>query len=210
MSTIHQTTFGSGAMSGRRLVDHLNSLVTNNDLGALALLRRALGRNLGETPEIYAHALPYLGTVGGARRMREEDAALLIVSLFALWHQGKAVPRSAEHTSLGKAFRLLMDQSGSTSIEQRFIALLRANNDQLPNQLRHAIALLRAKDIPLDWALLFSDLCQWDQEGQRARHSVRRSWARDFWERPTEPEEAEVGGENATTDGDDEIDRDEE
>jgi CRISPR system Cascade subunit CasB len=179
----------------RRLVDHLNDLVTKGDLGALALLRRGLGRAPGDVPEIYAQVLPYLEipvTPNRERRAREEDAALLVASLYAQWHQGKARPRAEERVSLGAAFRQLSRQADSGSIEGRFAAVLKSSRAGLPDHLRHAIALLRAKDIALDWKLLFRDVAWWDAPDQQAGDSTRRRWARDYWERTWESE-AEAG-----------------
>ena len=195
MSAVQQGVWTVFQPSGRALIEHLNSLVTKKDLGALAMVRRGLGRPPSEVPEIYAHILPFLSpldSVSLAQRAREEDAALVVAPLYAQWHQGKATPISAERVGLGIAFRQLMNQSDSGSIEQRFVALLKASRNQLPNHLRHAVSLLKAKDIPLDWALLFTDLYQWDQTDRRARHPVRRRWARDFWERPC-PQEGIAG-----------------
>jgi CRISPR system Cascade subunit CasB len=206
MSTEPQIRPTSASLNGHHLVEHLNSLVTNRDVGALALLRRGLGREPGEVPAMYSHVLPYLAlsdSISGSQRQREEDAALLVASLFALWHQGKGITNPAERISLGAAFRRLINQSDSFSLERRFVALLKASRDRLPNHLRHAISLLKAKDIPLDWALLFSDLSQWDQTDQRARHPIRRRWARDFWEHAKEPAEAGARGDAPDEGGDD-------
>lgn len=195
MSAVQQGTRTVFQPSGRALIEHLNSLVTKKDLGALAMLRRGLGHQPSKASENYAHILPFLSppdSLSPAQRSREEDAALVIAPLYAQWHQGKAIPSTAERVGLGIAFRQLMNQSDSGSIEQRFVALLKASRDQLPNHLRHAVSLLKAKDIPLDWALLFTDLYQWDQTDRRARHPVRRRWARDFWER-SRPQEGAAG-----------------
>ena len=191
-ATQPDTRIASDVAAGRRLVEHLNSLVTTQNLGALALLRRGLGRRPGETPELFTQVLPYLApseAMNTAQREREEDAALLVASLYAFWHQGKATPRPAQKVSLGAAFLQLAKKSGSDSIEPRFVALLKASHERLPDHLRHAIALLKAQDIPLDWALLLRDLSQWDEANRRAQHPVRRRWARDFWERARMPED---------------------
>lgn len=192
--------------SGAPLVERLNRLVRDQNLGALALLRRGLGRQPGETPEVCAQVLPYLAlpkTFGPAQRERVEDAALLVASLYALWHQGKAAPRSARGVSLGGAFRALASQSDSGGIERRFVALLKASRERLPDHLRHAIALLKAKEIALDWELLLRHLAQWDETNRRAQHPVRRQWARDYWEgaRPTGDATTEEGVEESSEEG---------
>lgn len=178
-------TAGPMPSSSSLLIEHLNQLVTQQDLGALALLRRGLGRQPGETPEIFAQVLPYLSlsdALSAAQREREENAALVVASLYALWHQGKAAPLSVRGVSLGAAFRTMANQSDSGSIEGRFVALLKASRERLPDHLRHAIALLKAKEVPLDWALLLSNLAQWNETGRQEQLGVRRRWARDFWQ----------------------------
>jgi CRISPR system Cascade subunit CasB len=194
VSAAQQGTKTDAKTSGRALVKHLDSLLTKRDLGALALLRRGLGRQPGEVPEMYAHVLPYLSLPDNeTAAQRVEDAALLVASLYALWHQGRAKSPRVEKVSLGTAFRRLAISSDSASMELRFVTLLKAGRDRLPDHLRHAISLLRAKDIPLDWAQLFADICEWDETDRRARHPARRRWARDFWERAREPEGVGIG-----------------
>ena len=63
--------------------------------------------------------------------------------------------------------------------EKRFVALLNCHQEDLPDHLRHAVSLLRSKEIPIDWARLLRDLRWWHREDKR----VQRDWARAFWGR---------------------------
>ena len=79
-------------------------------------------------------------------------------------------------THLGASLALLKDDSGD-SLEKRFVALLNAHVDDLPEHLRQAISLLKSKDKPVNWLRLLRDLKQWDREDRR----VQRLWAKGFW-----------------------------
>jgi CRISPR system Cascade subunit CasB len=144
------------------------------NLGALAALRRGLGRAPGTAGEMYPYVTPYLPA--NARRS-EEDAYFLIAALFA-WHQvdwpsGEEPP----DTSFGASYRRLADVTGSESIERRFVALLNAHPDDLPEHLRHAVGLLKSKGIPIDWTRLLRDVMRWNHPDRY----VQRTWSRSYW-----------------------------
>ena len=65
------------------------------------------------------------------------------------------------------------------SVDRRFTVLLGANREDLPQHLRHAVSLLKSKDVPVDWARLLDDLKWWDDDDRR----VQRRWAKAFWGR---------------------------
>jgi CRISPR system Cascade subunit CasB len=149
----------------------LGSDQNRREAGTLAKLRGGLTEHPGERDVwVYAH-------LGGARP-DQEDSAALVASLFALWHQGgRGQTRSAD--SFGGSYGRLRLLSGSESTEKRFAALIDSHPDDLPARLRHAVTLLRSKDIPIDWERLLGDLLSWEAE----KRPVQRRWARDFWAR---------------------------
>src|SRR5690606_41232863 len=49
--------------------------------------------------------------------------------------------------------------------------------DDLPAHLRSAVGLLKAHEIPIDWAQLLSDILGWHWDTR----AVQREWARAFW-----------------------------
>jgi CRISPR system Cascade subunit CasB len=108
-----------------------------------------------------------------------------VAALFA-WHQrpweGDEEPW---RRNLGASFERLApaDSDERVSVERRFTALLACHAEELPNHLRHAIGLLRASEIPVDWTLLLRDLQYWEDE----RRTVQRAWARAFWRPVDEP-----------------------
>jgi hypothetical protein len=68
-------------------------------------------------------------------------------------------------------------------VKRRFVALLNAHPEELDRHLRHAVSLLSANEIRIDWAQLLRDVQQWDDEDRQ----VQLAWARAFWggDRPT-------------------------
>ena len=159
-----------------RFVEHLEKLRDQEDRGALAILRRGLGRQPGMAPEMYSLVIPWV-----PEHRYAEDAAFLVAALFALH------PQPGGQGTLGAAFAHIAEPSGS--VEQRFVALLNCHHDDLPAHLRQAISLLRSKDIPVDWKRLLQDVLGWDHDSRY----VQRDWAREFWrsaEHPLSPSEA--------------------
>jgi CRISPR system Cascade subunit CasB len=92
------------------------------------------------------------------------------------WRRGEDDNRL---TNFGASFARLkpsVDADGK-SIERRFVALLECHEDDLAERLRHAVSLLRSKEIPVDWLQLLKDLRRWNREDRKAQ----REWARAFW-----------------------------
>lgn len=161
-----------------RFVGMLKQLVAREDLGALAALRRGLGHAPGDVPQMYPFVMPFLPE---GMHPRDEDTYFLVAALFA-WHQldwaHDSTPNGdAGETNFGASFRLLTQVTDSGSIEKRFVALLNAHRDDLPEHLRHAVGLLKSKNVPVNWVRLLRDLRAWDHP---ARY-VQRAWARSFW-----------------------------
>lgn len=167
---------------------YLASLVRDERRDALAALRRGLGKHPGQAAEMFPYVVPWLSDAMSPTRQADY---FLVAALFAShqisWptsqsDQGDS-PESVQRgpTNLGVSFRRLASATDSASIEQRFVALLNAQREDLPTHLRHAISLLRAKDIPVDWARLLSDLGNWSREDRR----VQSAWAQAFWRRQT-------------------------
>jgi CRISPR system Cascade subunit CasB len=161
-------------LTGRWLDTHGQEIQGKVDLGALATLRRGLGRPGGAVAELCPYVTPYLPPEATAR---EEDAYFLIAGLFAS-HQ-LDWPPSAAHadTTFGASYRLLAEAVGRDSVERRFVALLNAHPDDVAYHLRHAVALLATNMIPIDWTRLLRDVIVWSQPDR----GVQRAWARSFW-----------------------------
>ena len=145
------------------------------DRGALAHLKRSLGFDPGSYPRAY----PYVERFVGAEKHAEDPRRLamyLTAGLFA------AHPLHLIGSSFAAAFGRVGRSRGSASIEQRFIALLGAEPDSLPNHLRQAVFLLAADGVGFNYAGLLNDLSRWlDSFKPEARDQLRQHWARDFY-----------------------------
>lgn len=158
---------------GQQFISYLKELADKEDRAALAALRRSLGKSPGEAADAHRHVLRF------KPEQRDEWAYYLVAGLFAMH------PESWPHkeddnrlTNFGASFAWMKSQADNdSSIERRFVALLDCHEDDLPEHLRHAVSLLRSKEIPVDWLQLLRDLRNWNHEGR----FVQRNWARAFW-----------------------------
>ena len=158
----------------QQFVEFLQRLVDRKERGALATLRRGLGRPPGEAPEMHRYVASW---AGGEKSRRREDVYYLVAALFA-YHPVQWNAQNGQ-SNLGASFARLSKADGISQegIERRFTALLSAHVEDLHVQLRHAVSLLRSKEIPVDWRQLLYDLRRWQQE----ERWVQRNWAKAFW-----------------------------
>ena len=156
-----------------RFVGHLEEL--RGDRGALAALRRGLGQPPGTVACTYRHVLPWAPALH-----KGQDVCYITAGLFAL----HSAPGGTE--TLGGALAKM--QAPSDSLERSFVALLDTEFEDLPDQLRRMISMLRAKNIPVDWRQLIEDIFHWNHESL----FVQERWAREFWQHgQTEPGDSE-------------------
>lgn len=153
-------------------IQHLFDLSDREDRGALSELRRSLVS--GNDIIAARHVLPWLGAVVGPER---ESVALLIAGLYAMHPEKTTGPNFGHSMSL-----VWQAQDRRSSTEDRFVALLNAHPDDLPYYLRQAVSLVRSHEIPVDWTMLYRDLCNW----HHADRFVQRKWARAFWGAPAD------------------------
>ncbi|MEZ6043686.1 MAG: type I-E CRISPR-associated protein Cse2/CasB [Planctomycetaceae bacterium] len=153
----------------------LSNLEEKKNRGILAQLRRGQGKGFGEEPRRDAWVLTQLRRQGRANFTDEWEVnrCCLIASLFA---EHSADTGSG---SIGAAFRRMASLPGGSeeAVERRFYALLDSDEEDLPKRLRYAIALLKSKGVPLDWAQLLADVTNWN----RPSRSVQKRWSMDFW-----------------------------
>jgi CRISPR system Cascade subunit CasB len=153
------------------------------DRAALANLRRGLGKEPGEAPEMFPYLVPWTGDLGG----RGQEAFYAVASLFARhpaqWPEPEDEQRRDRwRRNFGASMRRVAlseaETVRDTSTERRFVALLNGERRDIPERLRHAISLCAAKDVPVNWQSLLGDLLHWEGD----RHRVQRDWARAFWQ----------------------------
>src|ERR1035437_10318404 len=90
-----------------RFIGHLEKQVREQDRGALAALRRGLGKPLGTAREMDRHVLPYLPP---STRENQENAYYLVGALFAYWYQGKDRLAANPPENMGASLRVLVDK----------------------------------------------------------------------------------------------------
>lgn len=164
-------------------VEYLQTLV--EDRGALAALRRGLGRPAGHAPEMYPYIIPRLH---GRMSRLEEEAHFLVASLFAFHAASTTQGNLGDHLAA-----TIRNEKARQAIERRFVALLNAHPEDLGQLLRHTISFLKSQEQPVNWSQLLLDLCAWNHPDRL----VQRRWARAFWSRPIageeEPESSDEG-----------------
>jgi len=143
--------------------------ISAGDSRVRAVLRRSLAFEPGTHVPAYPYVEPFVKDERGRWR---RNVHYLVAGLWAAhWRAG----RSGNEMTLGQACADHQRTSGSRSTESRFIALLDADEDQLPDRLRHMLALL--KDQSIDFESVLKGLLYWNDEEKRTQNS----WARDFY-----------------------------
>ncbi len=152
-------------------ISYLESVLKRDDRAVLAHLRRGLGKEPGTAMEMF----PYMARFVQNSYRSEENAIFMVASLFGLYPTYSWKSDEKGRNNLGKSMSFLKDDSGS--IEKRFVALLNADEEDLPNHLRQIISLLKSKEAPINWHKLLRDIKQWN----RSDRKIQREWAKGFW-----------------------------
>jgi len=157
-------------------VAYLYALRNEGNRAALATLKRGLGRQIGDVPEIFRYVVPRL-----PRNISpwEERVYYLVASLFAMH------PLPGGKGDLGNTLRELDEslgrgrEDGESSTERRLMTLMKSDTETLPEHLRQVVSLVSANDLPIDWSNLLWDLKRWN----RGDKMVQKKWAESFWNR---------------------------
>lgn len=183
-------------------IDSLRRL-GQRDLGKVAILRRSLGGEPGED----VRAFPLVERHLPSEYPWDRTVYYLVAGLWATVNTASVIARGGdapeaedqappdgaaepkaltltergrpERRSFGRAVaRMYRQRNGTESIEQRFVALLDADEEQLPHHLRQMVQLLKAEDgIPIYWVELLGDLRQWNRD----ERWVQQRWGRAFY-----------------------------
>jgi len=174
----------------------------------LAKLRRGVGKQPGELPELFEVLLGDMPEELYSKRDEpsySEWAIYTALTLFALHQQGKTHPMSAggktenknSGNSLGAAVGLLVkqDKEREPAIKRRFDAVATANVfTEFAHHARGIIQLLRAEDIALDYPRFAEDLF-WYQFAEKRNH-IRLRWGEDYYYVAQQIAEKKNGGEH--------------
>jgi CRISPR system Cascade subunit CasB len=152
----------------------------------LAELRRSLAFDPGTHAPTYRTVQDF---AKNAKSRFEDDAYYLVAGLFALVERpnpDRPAPTFEQPRNLGQSIaELYVARQKTKSVEDRFIALLDADAEQLPYRLRQMVALLRDTAV-IDWQTLLSDLRFWNLEDK----PVQRRWAQAFYRHVSSAENA--------------------
>lgn len=159
-------------------IRHLQDLQQHNR-GAMAILRRSAGF----APGAYPPAFPYVERFVPVDSHAQDSARLALYVTAALYARH---PQHGPAQSLAAALGKLMQERQSGSIEQRFVALLAADPEDLPHYLRQIITLVAADGHAINYEALLEDLFRYLHPYQfEARDRIRQRWARDFYRQPS-------------------------
>lgn len=159
----------------------------------LAKLRRGIGKQPGELPELFEIVLSDMpeDLYGkGDEPSYPVWSIYTALTLFALHQQGKDHPMSSGGktedkklgNSLGAAVGYLVkqDKDREPAIKRRFDAVCTANEfTEFAHHARGLIQLLRVGDITLDYPSFAEDLYWYQFDGVRNR--IRLRWGEDYY-----------------------------
>ncbi|WP_204353615.1 type I-E CRISPR-associated protein Cse2/CasB [Salinisphaera orenii] len=160
---------------GASFVSHLIELAAH-DRAALAALRQSLAFDPGDFPKACPLIEPLVDPQWLSHDARRR-ARYLVAGVFAL------NPIISQEQSLAAALGAVARQRDSESIEDRFVALMGADAENIADHLRQAARLVAADGFAYNPAWLLSDLSIWlNSRAEPAwMDRLRRRWARDFY-----------------------------
>ena len=136
--------------------------LNEKDTKVRAVLRRSLAFNPGLYVPAYPYVEPFIKNENNSWR---REVFYLVAGLWAAhWRESDR----GQSMSFGRACAAQQAASGSMSTENRFIALLDADQDQLPHRLRQMITLL--KDQAIDFDDLLTRLLYWNDDKKRTQN----------------------------------------
>jgi CRISPR system Cascade subunit CasB len=157
-------------------IERLTGFYRQENRAALAMLRRGLGKQPGEAIEVYR----VIGDFAANTKSKTQETNLhTVATLFGLY-PSESREGSAYDSNLGASVSDLSNKPNRDGIEKRFVALLNAHADDLPDHLRQMVGLLKANDVKINWLQLLNDLHWWDRDDRE----VQRRWAKSFqWQK---------------------------
>ena len=163
----------------------------------LANLRNGAGKKPGDMPELWGEIfsdIPETMYSYGGEPSREEWAIYTALTLFATHQQGKSPKTNPMHAAgrkLGVSLSDLVEtESDRPRVARRFSAMATSGSmKELNAHLRGLVQILRAKDIPVDYAALASDLYYF--QNPTTAPQIRLRWGQDFYRKHKAHDEEE-------------------
>lgn len=151
---------------------------------ALAKLRRGVGKELGELPEL----MGYTFASNQETKPWEDKAIYTALTLYALHQQGtdkfmggtSVNDEAKKYLSFGGAVRKLVTKDNETAIKRRFDKVLTASDlTEVAVHARGLINLLRNAGIAFDYPGFAVDLVKFQFED--SRRAVIVKWGKDYY-----------------------------
>ena len=172
-----------------------------NSNAALANLRRGIGYEPGELPQLFGIVLldfpeKFMSENGVATK--EEWACYVALTLYALHQQGYDIKNQSMHIeqdeSVGAAMLKFALSNEDSNAEQRMLQRLQRlatsiDRKELAYHLRGIIQLLRTKGIPMNYGRLAKDL--YEIQFSEGKKQVCLKWGQDFYKRTNKKGEKE-------------------
>jgi CRISPR system Cascade subunit CasB len=175
----------------KSFICYLQALKAQERRDVLATLRQSLAFE----PGTYPKAFPYIERFVSLDAHERDSYRLALYAVAGLFARH---PEHVENKSFAAAFGELMRRRESGSIEQRFIALLDADAENIVDYLRQSVSLLASDGIGCNYVHLLDDLSDWMNPFKtEKRDRLRQRWARDFY-RATQTAEVSTSPKTAT------------
>lgn len=167
----------------------------------LAKLRRGIGHEPGELPELYGSVLKNMPDNfwnGDGIITKAEWSCYSALILYAWHQQGNDANTHGMHTmnrrSVGDAMRLLVHKSNDSNAEERMVKklqMLLISNDmnEFVCHLKNIVSLLRRSQIALNYVELATDVYSFQFE--ESKNKVCLKWGQDFYRENKEDEDNE-------------------
>jgi CRISPR system Cascade subunit CasB len=162
---------------------------------ALARLRRGLGKNPGDVPEIWDMTMTVVPESWRWNRdepSRAEHSAHNALTLYAVHQQSMRTPAHIPGKSFGVAVGTLRASGrwSEEAITRRFMAVATAESaSEALFHMRGLVTQLRTEQLGFDYAVLADDLVRLLTPGRAV--GVRLAWGRDFYRTPAKTDKTE-------------------
>lgn len=172
---------------------------SNSGKAILANLRKGVGKNPGELPQVFPIIFEDLPEVFMSRNgvpTKEEWACYIALTLFS-WHQQShdthlELVHTSNDQSMGRALRCLADQSEDTNSEARMLKRLQVlvssmDIKEFAYHSRNIVKLFSSSNVKMNYASFAADVYEWQFPESNTNVGLR--WGQDFYRQKTNLQE---------------------
>lgn len=165
----------------------LEYLIKNADTGLgrgmMANLRRGVGKQPGELPELWEIIFDRIPDelLGINKASYAEWAVYTALTLYAVHQQSSDSNMHQKEISIGQAAACLIKNEEDTEriLKRLNLVVTAVSSEDLAYHLKAVIQMLRQDNIPLDYAELAKELYLFHYE--ESAQNIKLKWGRDFW-----------------------------